>query len=161
MDGSGVINFDNVELILDGNYSFTQGKFNVIRELDVVGNGYRFVYGTDQISTVSTNSTFFLDTGLTFSYSPRIANKTLLQFMDNTSSLALNSATFHTTTTALNFTRGKVLIDGRSYLSNAGRVNAEAIQFGDGVSSVNNMAIEWLPAANLELIGGIALLNNV
>lgn len=161
VDRTGVINFDNVELILDGNYSFTQGLFNVIRELDISGNGYRFVYGTDQVSTVSTSSTLFLDTGLTFSYSPRIANKTLLKFVDSTSLLALNSATFHTTTTAVNFTKGKILVEGRSYLSNSGTVNAEAIQFGDGAASSNNMTIEWLPAANLELIGGIALLSNV
>lgn len=153
--------FDNVHLILDGNYSFSFGSFDVRNQLILDGDGFTFNYVTDLQSTITSNSKLILQNGVTFNYAPAVASKTLLQLLDSTSSLVMNGATFTTTTTAIQLTKGNLLIEGRSFFRNAGTLLAQAIEFGDGVNSLNNLNVEWFPAANLELVQGFIRNRNV
>lgn len=160
-DNTGKIVFDNVHLILDSNYSFTRGSFDVHNTLILDGDGFAFNYQVDLQSTITSNSQLILQNGVTFNYAPTIASKTLLQLLDATSSLMINGATFATTTTAIQLTKGNLFIEGKSFLSNAGTVAAQAIEFGDGANAANNLTVEWLPAAKLELVQGFLRNRNV
>lgn len=160
-DGTSTFSFQDVKMVLDGNYSFTVGRFDVIKDFEVSGDGFNFAYQTDQVSTITTYGRFILDNGITFSYDPSIASQDLINFSDENSELILRSATLHATTTGLQLTKGYMQIEGLSFLSAEGVSAATGILFGDGASAVNNFCIEWLPAAHLELLQGFATYDNV
>jgi WD40 repeat protein len=161
VDGTSTYSFQDVQMILDGNYSFTVGRFDVVGDLEIIGNGRIFAYRTDQLSTVSTCGRMILDTGVTFSYDPRAASQTLFQLADNTAQLVLNGATLHTTGTGLRLTKGNLVVDGNSYLSAESSAVGLGIRFGDGVIAANNLCIEILPAATLQVLRGLVENNNV
>jgi len=150
-DASSMITLKNTEWILDGDYTFATGKFNVLKDFAVVGDGYTFAYETDQVSTVSTNGRFILDNGVTFSYDPPIASRELLVLHESTSELILNGATLHATTTGMRLTTGRLIIDRASVLSSEGSVDAE------GISFANDLSVQWFPAANLDFLQGVVV----
>lgn len=160
LDDVGTITYDNVSLVLDGNYTFTRGKFEVRNNLSVSG-AYTFAYQSSQQSTINSKSEIFFDSGVTFSYAPPIASRDLLKMVDSSSQLTLNSATLYSTTTGLRLTKGTIMIDGLSNLSSDATVDAQAISLGDGVSAANNVTIEWLPDAQLVIRRGRVVYANV
>ena len=160
-DGTSTFSFQDVKMVLDGNYSFTVGRFDVIKDFEVAGDGFNFNYQTDQVSTITTYGRFILDNGVTFSYDPGIASQNLINFSDDNSELILRSATLHSTAVGLQLLKGYMQIEGLSFLSAEGPSAATGILFGDGVSAANNFCIEWLSAANLELLQGFATYDNV
>lgn len=148
-DSLSTISFHNVELVLDDDYSFTVGKFDVLKDLLIIGDGSSFIYQTDQVSTVSTNGRFILDNGVTFSYDPPVASRELLVLHESTSEFIVNGATLHSTSTGMRLSTGRFIIDRASILSNEGSVDAEAISFA------SSLDVQWLPAANLDFSQGI------
>ena len=161
LDSSSTITYQDAELVLDGDYTFTKGHFDVVKDLHVVGDGYIFAYQSDQVSTISGCGRMILDQGVTFSYDPPTTNRDLIKLVNSTAELMLNGATLHSTTTGMRLTKGTLVIYGRSYVSSEATVEAEAISFGDGVSAANNLDIQWLPAANFEVLQGHVVYNNV
>jgi hypothetical protein len=161
VDGTSTFSFQNVLMELDGNYSFTVGKFAVLKNLEIAGDGFVFAYRTDQVSTVSSTGRLILDEGLTFSYDPRSSSRSLLQFSDFSAELVLNSATLYSTTTGLSLTSGYLIVDGKSFLAAEGNTAATGITFGDGANAINDFFIELLPAAQLNILRGLVSYANV
>ena len=161
IDATSTYSFQDVQLLLDGNYSFTIGKFDIIKDLEIIGKDAIFAYQTDQVSTISTNGKLILDTGVTFSYDPSAASSTLLQMTDASSQICLNSATLHTTSTSLQLTKGRLIVDGQSIFASESSTPGAGIIFGDGTNASNNVCVEVLPAANVIVSQGIVENKNV
>jgi len=160
-DATSTLTFKDAQLELAGNYTFTTGHFDVLSDLRIVGDGLAFVYQSNVVSTIQPDGRLILDHGVTFSYAPAIANRNLLSFVDSTAQLLLKGATLFSTVTGLQLTKGQVVVDSNSFLSCDGTVDGQAISFGDGISSANNVTIQWLPAATLEILKGRVVYNNV
>ncbi len=152
-DLTSTITYKNVELVLSGNYTFTQGSFQVFQDLHIVGQNHSFVYQSDQASVINSTARLILDMGVTFSYAPRSANRDLISMVDSSAQLILNGATLYSTTTGMRLTNGTILVDSNSFLSSDGSVDSQAISFGNGIAA-NNVTLEFLPAAQLEILRG-------
>lgn len=161
VDNTGVIILDNVNFIQSDNFVFPFGALQFNDQVNMQGNGFVFVYESVQTSSIQPDARLTLDSDITFSYAPAVADNSLLQLTESTSELRLNGSTLFATTAGLQLTQGKLTIDGKSFLSNDAVIDAQAIQFGDGVSPVNNLTVKLLPAATLELIKGRVVYNNV
>ncbi len=157
LDATSKITFKNVKMVLDDDYCFDKGSFDVEQDFHIVGDGHTFVYQTSQISTVSTCGSLIIDHGVTFSYAPPdpVIGDTL-ELFDKTSFLILHGGILHVTNKGLALTKGKLIVERKSFLSNDGVSVAEGISFGDGVSAVNNLTVEVFPGAHLELLSGFA-----
>ncbi len=163
-DHTSTISFQDVELVLDGDFTFNTGHFEVFNNLKIVGDGHTFIYQSPEVSTIRardpqaiSNSlcqpgfcgSLILDHGVTFRYDP--TEPDLLVLENQNASIIMNSASL-IATNSLQLTRGHLNIDGRSTLEN--------IVFGDGTTS-NNLCVEILPAANVEITGGNLIYSNV
>jgi hypothetical protein len=153
-DNHSTLSFYNTTWILDGNYTLTKGRFEVLSTFDLVGS-YTFGYGTLASSIIQPNATLLLDIGSTFSYTPLSNNRDLLSMFDASSRLYMNGATLASTTTGLRLTNGTLIIDKRNYLHNDHAVAlSQGISFGNG-SSVNDLSVIIIPGANIDLVSGI------
>jgi hypothetical protein len=141
--------------VLDGNFTLGEGHFDLVGDLTISGEGFVFAYQSTQTSRILAGATLTLDLNVTFSYDPPIASNGLLQMISNSAMIALNNATLFATAKGLKLTTGTLAIDGASNLISQGINAAQAIQFGDGVSSANDLAIYWWPAGILNLQGYI------
>lgn len=155
LDNTVTLSLEDMVLALDGNFSFTQGSFDIVGDVSIQGANKIFSYRTTQSSTIQAGSSLILDAGLTFSYAPTNNANSLLQCIDKSSQLKLNGATLFATAVGLNLTKGTLFIDGLSALSSDGANTSQAISFGDGINSSNNMNIEFLPAGVLSCSGFI------
>lgn len=114
MDNAGTVTFQNTKIILSNDYTFSQGKFNVLSKFKISGRK-KFTYNTNQKSVISTYSTFYLDCGVTFSYDPPDTQKDKISFKDFSSILNLQSAILYSTNKGLHLKRGRIIVEGRSY----------------------------------------------
>ncbi len=160
LDNAGTMSFQNTQLVLDGDYTFTNGRFDILNQLMISGTGHSFIYTSTQPSTIRNNATLLIDDGVTFSYQPSNGTRTALQFFDNTGQLFLSNAILATAAGIL-LEKGRLVIDGSSFLINQGGNPATSIAFGDGASSSNNCVIRCLPAANVSMASGYFLYNNL
>jgi len=150
-DSLSTISFEDVEWVQDGNFTFTVGKFDVLDDFILEGDGYSFGYETDQVSTVSTYGKIFLDNGFTFHYDPPIVSHVLFDLYAETSELILNGATLHSTSTGLILETGRLIVDRSSVVSGEGTVDAEAIILA------SSLDIQQLPAAVLQVEGNVII----
>jgi hypothetical protein len=164
---SSGLGFENSRLMLDGTYTFSMGYFEVVDgDLVVSGTGM-FVYETPESSFIDYYAKLFLDTGITFSYAPRSASKDLIEFYDERAKLHLNGATLNTTLTGMRLTRGTLVLDHNNFMynqdgdDNGATSISQAIVFGDGLLSNNDIHIEIMPGGSLDLKEGILDYNNV
>lgn len=158
---TGTISMDDVILVLSGAYTFGTGVFTVSNNVMITGNQLPFIYTSDQISTILPSSSLIVDLGMTFSYAPSVVSKTRLQFTDSTSAFVLNSGTLQASAVGMLLTKGKLLVDGASFLVSDAVATASAIQFGDGVSAANNCMVVLSPGAGLDLLRGYVAMDNL
>ena len=163
-DSSSTVSFQNVELVLSGDYTVDAGRIELLNDLKVAGDGNSFIYQSANDFTIKGRApleivgaacqpgycgALILDRGMTFSYD--VASSTQLVLEDDTSQIVLNSATL-AATAGLELTKGTLKIDGKTTF-----ISADGITYGDGTQA-NNLCIEMLPAAVLEVDG--PLINN-
>ncbi len=152
MAGSGSsLLFEDVHMKIGSKFSINKGYFDVLGTLRISGSDKRFVYGTDQVSTIRERSELILDEDLTFSYDATAPN--LLKFQDSTSRLVLSGATLHATSTGLELITGKLKVIENSALSSeiirqGASLIDNGITLGSGVQA-DDMKVIILP--NLEL----------
>ncbi len=160
LDMNSTISFQDVTIVLDDDFTFTQGRFDVIKDLDIVGKGHKFTYQSEGVSKVQKCGKFLFDRGVTFSYDPPIASQELLQLTDDTSTIILNGATFHTTTTGIRISKGVFEVRSKSFLSAEGATEDVGILFGDAAAGTS-VDLRVRPAARLEVLQGCFQLDNV
>ncbi|KKP35326.1 MAG: hypothetical protein UR26_C0006G0010 [candidate division TM6 bacterium GW2011_GWF2_32_72] len=146
---TSIIKFQDVDLVFSDSLDFSVGKFTVDNDLKLTGSG-KFIYSTNQISTINSYSSLILDSNVTFSYAPVSNSRDLLDFTDKTSILELNGGTLHSTTTGLRLTKGTLLVSNNSNLFAEGEVETESISLGNGTEAGN---LRVIGAANLEFYG--------
>jgi len=174
-DGSASINilgpwrsnlvFQNTQIQLDDNFSFTQGKMFIHGDVKVSGTS-QFNYTSTQASWIKKDSTFKFDLNSTFSYGPVEAGwvptgdegRRLIMMEDRTSQLFLNGATLRSTTTGLILVKGTCILDHKNFMYNEDGTGAgatslsESIAFIDGTNYLN---VEIMPSGSIEAMSGL------
>jgi hypothetical protein len=138
LDGESKIRFYNSKTKLDGNYSFTIGKIEVMDEFEICGS-YTFDFQSPQALIIGACSVLRMMQGSTFSYNPPTADRDLIVMLFRSSMFELNGATLHSTSTGLQLTCGTVGIYGESNFVSDATVIEEGIFLGDGISSDNDV----------------------
>jgi hypothetical protein len=155
LDNAVTVTFQNMTIVLDHDYTFSIGRFDIIGEVHIVGSDHSFIYTSTQQSIIHQNSSLVLDDGVTFSYAPVSQVNNAFTFVDSTSVLKLNNAIFFSSSMGVNLKKGSLHIDGASVLFSQGENVSQAISFGDGISSSNNVAVKIFPAGVLSCKGFI------
>ena len=160
VDNTSTVSFQNVTLVLDDDYVFDTGHFEILKDVTISGDGHSFIYQSTEPSTIRGRApqlianglcqpgfcgSLILDKGVTFSYDSTLSS-TLLVLEDASSKIVMNSAIL-AETAGLQLTKGKLLVDGKSTF-----VTTQGITLGDGIAA-NNACLEMWPAGNLELFG--------
>lgn len=159
LDMNSTVSFEDTTIILDNDYTFTQGRFDVIGDLNIVGNGRKFTYKSRSTSTIQKNGIFLFDRGVTFSYDPPIASQSLLQLADDNATIVLDGATFHTTTTGMRISRGVFEVQSQSNIVAEGVTENRGVIFGNAVAGTSvNLKIR--PSAVLN-VGGCVQVDTV
>lgn len=161
LDNSATFSFQNCTFVMDSNYTFSLGRFDVLRGFNLQGKNTNFIYTSNQKSRILAEGNMLIDTDVTFSYAPINNSNALLEMTNINSTLSLISGTIATSLAGLRLTKGRLWIDGESFLRNGGTTQSQGIFWGDGVNSVNNLQLEWQPAATLQLISGFLVNANV
>ncbi len=166
-DSTSHLILENVVWEQSGDYCFNQGALQFKNKVSMKGP-HSFVYQTSQTSTVLADTKLKLDKGFTFSYDPiSIVSQDLLEFIDDSSKLILNSATLHSTATGWNLKRGALQVKGKSILFSEVEVGDDArkidlgITFGDGISNENDFICEVRVSAELKMTQGSLNYKNV
>ena len=157
---SSTLSLQDVRWIQEGDYTFSQGKLEVINKLEMTGE-YVFTYSTDQVSTVTTNSEWFFDSGMTFKYAPTGGASNLISLTDHSSVLRFYEATLHATSAGLDLTKGTVIVEGTCPVNSEATVAADGVNFGDNTSMANDIDIKILPESGLRLDAGFVNEQNV
>lgn len=148
--------FNNVKIVLSEDFAFSKGYFEIFGDVDIYSglnnNQVKFIYDTDctTSSSIRTCSKLHFDRDVTFSYNPGNIHNALIDFENKTSILSLNGATLFATHTGMLLTKGTLLVDHVCTISSEGRNFDEAVIFGDGVDSSNNIFIDVMPGGNVD-----------
>jgi len=160
-DSAGTIALDNSTLILSGNYNFGMGKLTFDNLVEIVGGPLTFTYATDQVSTINSGGILNIGEYITFNYAPSIAAKNLIQLGCPGSQITLNRATLHSTCTGIQLTTGILEINGSCQITSDATSMPQAIVFGDGISAQNDLTIEILDGACMEITSGCLVMKNL
>ncbi|MFH1643668.1 MAG: hypothetical protein ABIA74_00635 [bacterium] len=160
LDNTGKIIFDNVTLNLNNKTNFQYGSFEIENKLKISGE-YHFSYQTTKQSKINSGAILELKDGATLSYEPNSNNNNLIILQDSTSQIYLNEATLHSTTTGIQLTKGTLKVKGLCFIDSDAITKAQAVKFGDGLISGNNLNINIEPESNLNLINGYWTYKNV
>lgn len=148
LNDGGIIIMDNISWTQSSNYTFTTGTLLFQNDVKVFGQ-YSFNYTTRMTSSIDAGSMLYFDYGTTFSYAPRIGNKSLIYMTDATSQLYLNGCTLYSTRTGLQLTTGTMFIDNRVTMS------SDALYYAEALTLKSNLNLVLLGSANLELFGAV------
>gem|GEM_PF-1421127 len=163
VDYTGVINLRNVDLNLAGNYTLSAGSINIYNDVALRGKGYQFAFSSNGTFAINSGATFLIDRNVTFSYDSSGlgdrsgdgvtgASKDQLTMADQTSRLFLNGCTFYGTMTSPHLQTGVLVINDRVIVQSEGDVDSNAI----GLDSTNNLRIEVLAGATMDVYGALA-----
>lgn len=160
LDAASTLSLCDCTLDLDGDWTFTQGKFAFTGETKFTGTQI-FTYRTTSTTTLFDNATWYFDSGMTFSYAPSNGATSLIAFNSSFSWLYLYQATLCTPTTGLKLTKGTVVLDGPCPLVNAATSSSGGLILGDGALATNNITITVLPGSGFVCGSGFLVNNNV
>jgi hypothetical protein len=142
----------DTDLYLDGTFTLTQGKVDILGSSALYGNGKTFAYQSSDDLTILKNSCLRCDFGLTFSYDSLAAARDKIVFNDSLSSLLhLNGATLHATHTGLDVTSGRLVIQDRVIFNSEADNAFEAIKIGAAVNT------DILAGATIDVHGRVVL----
>ena len=149
------INLKDMTLLLDGNFTVTQGIFNfynnvVVKGLTATSSDHIFTWATGTTSSqIKTDASLTFDHNVTFSYASTAPSKVGITMADETAALVFNGSALHSTLTGLRLATGNLFIDNRVTFTSEGRNTGEAIELG------SNLNVEMLSGALLDVYGRI------
>jgi len=153
-DNVGSLTLQNVTIIQDAIYSFSQGILSVLNDVEITGSSV-FAFQSTNSLIINSFSTLFFDVGSTFSYDT--TNASLLTFADSSSELFLHGATLSATGTGIVLTKGTVSIDQNSFFASTGTLG---VSIGN-CSSAGDFSVNLLPDAQLTVNQGVLSYRNV
>lgn len=151
--------FDNVSWVQDGDFTFDTGSFTCRHDVRF-GGKYTFDYQSTETSTIASQATLRLESGLVFRYNPVGSDsRDLLAFADDTATLSLKGATLDVSSVGLYLKKGKFAAKGTSCLSCDVDLLDELLELDDGIvfgdgQAENDIVLEVSPGANLNVIQG-------
>jgi hypothetical protein len=146
-------------LSLSRNYTFTSGSITFNGDVLVTGTN-KFTYASTQASTISSNASLMLDTGITFSYAAATSSsRDLITMTDITSKLFINGCSLCSTTTGLRLTNGTLVIDHRNSIYSEAVSLSQAMSIGNGTSA-NDLNVVLMPGGMLDVATGILSYEN-
>lgn len=154
---SSFLKIQDVVWCLNGNTTLSTGYFNLIGNWYINGP-YSLSYTSAQTSTILSNGQLCMGFGSTLNYAPSVSVQNLLLFSDATAKLLLHGATLSASTVGMQLTRGSLICDGKSYITSSGTTAATGISLG-GASSGDDVTIEILPGASVEVAGFVGYKN--
>lgn len=154
---NSTLGFQDVEVALSGDYTFTQGGILIDDDVVVTGTS-KFIYESSQSSYINKFATFYFDIGSTFSYAPINSSRALINMFDASSILHFNGSAFSAPENGILLTKGRVILDNyvRFYNLSGSAPNsdiAKAITFGDGALASNDVNVKALAGAFIEVEG--------
>jgi hypothetical protein len=159
-DSLGTVSLLNVTILQDASYSFTFGQLAIVGDVSMRG-AQQFTYATNQVCTIASKATWYFDAGTTLRYAPSTSSQTLLRFADSLATLHLYEATLWSSNVGLRLTKGRFMVEGRCPVKNDGTSTAQAIIFGDGVSSAHDFTITSLDESGLDVQTGYVVNQNM
>lgn len=158
LDNTGTFSLQDVKWILDANYTFTQGGFDIFNIVSISGSRV-FTYRSTRNLTIRSNATLFFDAGMTFSYEST-ANS-LLTFQDRSAILKLYETTLYSSNNGLNLITGSLIVDGQCPVLSDAVSAGQGINIGDGVSVANNLLVQVLAESGFNVQRGYLVYRNV
>jgi hypothetical protein len=159
-DDTGVITFNDVQLLQTGTFIFKYGVINFYGLVSMLGTN-TFVYQSGMTSSVQHNSRLYLDSGFTFSYDPTtVAAQNLIGFDDSTAYLELHGATLHTTTTGMTLKTGTLEITKDSVFEAEGS-GTGGITLGDGIRTDSDCFMKIAAGITLRVTGNVLHYKNL
>ncbi|MCX5921736.1 MAG: hypothetical protein NTX86_00165 [Candidatus Dependentiae bacterium] len=146
------LTLQDVTWIQSGPLTLSTGNLNIVNDVLMTGSNI-FTYSSANALSINSLSTLEFDLGMTFSYAS--ATNSLLTFSSSSSELFLNGASLFAASAGLNLTTGTLLVANTSYLS-----TSSSISLGNTVSA-NDLQVNILPAAQLQVSNGTLNYNNV
>ena len=145
IDSDSTVAFQNVEIALSGDYTFTQGHLYVTDDLVISGTS-KFNYISSQTSYIREHSSLIIDLSSTFSYEPASGSRDLIDMRDVTSFICFNGSTLAApaVSNGLLFTKGTVVFDNDVNIENLDSATpnsnvSKAVTLGDGSNASNNV----------------------
>jgi hypothetical protein len=160
VDKTGIFYLDQVQLWLDGYYTFSHGAL-VIEFGDTIISGTSiFYYRSEITSTIATESSLIIDQNVTFSYAPSNNQQSLIAFQDSLSQLILQRSSLFVGSQGMNLLKGMVTIIGQSYICGDGTTPGTGIMFGDNITSSNNCVLS-IAGGRLDIVRGFVRYQNI
>ncbi len=159
VDNTATLSCYNVTWSQDSDVTFTQGQLAIIGELIMTGS-HRFIYESDQVSTIYDLGNWYFDNGMTFSYAPFHGENNLIAFQDNQSILYLYGTTLYVSSTGLRFTNGCLTIAGQCQFTSDATTETNGIWIGDGNPS-DDVKLKILPESGIITGSGYVSYRNV
>ncbi|MFH1644118.1 MAG: hypothetical protein ABIA74_02990 [bacterium] len=160
MSENSFLSFQNVEIELSGDYTFTQGVLFLDDDLKITGTS-KLIYESNMPWFINPHSTIYFDLGTTLSYVPNSGARDLFKLSDATSVLYLDQSTFaapaNGTYNGILLTKGTMVFDNYVNLKNLnnGIPNTDinkAITLGDGAAE-NSVDTKVLSGAMVNIAG--------
>jgi len=149
------ITFSDCELMLENNFTITQGHYNYYMDNMIggpenpAGTSMVFAYQSPDNMTIKSMGKLMIDRNVTFSYDSTSASKEKLVMEDATSVFHLNGCTLYSTQTGLQLTGGRLLVEDKVTVQNDARVAAEAMVLKDPLE------IDVFSGGVFDLVGGL------
>ena len=148
---------DDCTIVLDGDYTFTQGAIEVLGNSTIRGRGHTFNFQGHNLLIRKDSSLNVKD--CSFKYNPTTLNPRCFRFEDETAALHLNSGTFKVENNlGCIFVGGNLVIDGGSLIdNNLGYVSDSitnthaALQLGNGAYSDADCKLIIMPEGKLKI----------
>lgn len=167
LDNAGKIIFQDSMIVQGGKYCFNTGAFEVIGTLDLLGS-QTFVFQPVATCTIHSNATLYLSNNITFSVDFTTPKVDHLAFVDDSSTLFMDSgASLCVTSTGMVLKKGKFIVQGLANIAvgllkdplTSGLVE-QGLTLGTGVVG-EDFGCEILPGSLLKINSGFLIYKNV
>lgn len=154
IDDSGCLELVNVDVVFDGDFSFTTGRIHIENLVDFTGTA-SFFYESKSTSTIAANATWHFKNGMCLSIGRQDAAtiREPLYFTDNSSRLFLDKCTLKITDNGMRLTRGTLEVNGSLLLDIASTDSLHGLTFGNGTVE-DDLICDWSPGTVIKGMSG-------
>jgi 6-phosphogluconolactonase (cycloisomerase 2 family) len=157
-DMTSTLSLSNVTLFLDDDFTFTQGRIDIMGKVHVTSeNNVNFIYTSEMPLTIQAKSKLILDGNVTFSYAPSNAAPNLFQFINDTSELVFNGGDL-VSTGSLHLTEGTMRVEANAHIATSD-INHDIV-FGNN-NAADDLKCIILRNQDLNVTKGVLSYRNV
>jgi len=159
LDDNGKIIFAGSELVLDDDYTFDTGSFEVLGDL-IVSGSKTFLYDSSKTSTIKSNSELKIRDYVKFSLGRKTAQTSVepLEFEDRTARLKFSNCTINVNSNGLGFKKGEIICCGEVILDFDSTSSVNGLHIGDGTAE-NDAVLSFNGASDVRFLNGHIVYN--